>query len=217
MTLKILNLYCGIGGNRKLWSGDIEVTAVEIDSKIAEIYKDLFPNDKVIVGDAHQYLLQNFQDFDFIWSSPPCPSHSKFRFMTTKMKNPKYSRPIVYPDMNLYEEIILLTHYFKGKWIVENVKGYYNPLKIPKEFGRHYIWSNFNISQIEIKRDNLIKKHSTDLQKMKGFDLSKYKNIRKDTLLRNIVLPELGLHIFESAFKEPKGILHYTLGKEGVK
>lgn len=28
MTIKILNLYAGIGGNRKLWDGDIEVTAI---------------------------------------------------------------------------------------------------------------------------------------------------------------------------------------------
>ena len=28
--MKVLNLYCGIGGNRKLWE-DVEVTAVELD------------------------------------------------------------------------------------------------------------------------------------------------------------------------------------------
>jgi site-specific DNA-cytosine methylase len=71
----------GIGGNRKLWDGDIEITAVEIDPKIAKIYQDFFPNDKVIVSDAHQYLLEHFKEYDFIWSSPPCPTHSRMRFL----------------------------------------------------------------------------------------------------------------------------------------
>ncbi|MBS3104967.1 DNA cytosine methyltransferase [Candidatus Woesearchaeota archaeon] len=77
--MKILNLYAGIGGNRKLWGGEIEVIAVEINPDIAKIYQDNFPNDKVIVGDAHAYLEEHFEEFDFIWSSPPCPSHSKIR------------------------------------------------------------------------------------------------------------------------------------------
>jgi len=77
--VKILNLYAGIGGNRKLWGGEIEVIAVEINPDIAKIYQDNFPNDKVIVGDAHAYLEEHFEEFDFIWSSPPCPSHSKIR------------------------------------------------------------------------------------------------------------------------------------------
>ena len=77
--MKILNLYAGIGGNRKLWTpnGDEhEITAVEYKPEIAKIYQDFFPKDKVIVGDAHQYLLNHFQEFDFIFSSPPCPTHS---------------------------------------------------------------------------------------------------------------------------------------------
>jgi len=73
--MKILNLYCGIGGNRKLWGDEHEITAVEHDPNIAKIYQDFFPNDKMIVGDAHQYLLDHYKEFDFIWSSPPCPSH----------------------------------------------------------------------------------------------------------------------------------------------
>ena len=201
--MKILNLYAGIGGNRKLWGDEHEVTAVENNPKIAEVYKDFFPNDELIIGDAHQYLLEHFKEFDFIWSSPPCPSHSKFRFMTTKMTNPKYKRDIIYPDMNLYQEIILLKHYFKGKWIVENVKGYYIPLIIPGEFGRHYIWSNFDISPIKIIRDNLIKKHVNDLQDIHDFDLNKYKlGKRKDQALRNCVNKELGLHILKCALNE---------------
>jgi len=69
--MKVLNLYAGIGGNRKLWE-DVDVTAVELNPDIAKIYQDFFPNDKVIVADAHKYLLKHYKEFDFIWSSPPC-------------------------------------------------------------------------------------------------------------------------------------------------
>lgn len=64
--MKILNLYAGIGGNRKLWGDDHEITAVENVPEIAKIYQDFFPNDKVIVADAHQYLLDHFKEFNFI-------------------------------------------------------------------------------------------------------------------------------------------------------
>ena len=59
--MKILNLYSGIGGNRKLWGNEHEITAVELDEDIAAIYKDFYPTDKVIVADAHEYLLNNFK------------------------------------------------------------------------------------------------------------------------------------------------------------
>lgn len=77
--MKILNLYAGIGGNRKLWDDKHQVTAVELDPAIAGIYKNLYPEDIVIIGDAHEYLQEHFNDFDFIWSSPPCQTHSSFR------------------------------------------------------------------------------------------------------------------------------------------
>ena len=54
--MKILNLYCGLGGNRTLWGDEHEVTAVEIDADIAKIYQDRFPDDTVVIGDAHKFL-----------------------------------------------------------------------------------------------------------------------------------------------------------------
>ena len=44
--MKILNLYAGIGGNRKLWGNNHEIVAVENDINIAKIYKDFYPNDE---------------------------------------------------------------------------------------------------------------------------------------------------------------------------
>jgi DNA (cytosine-5)-methyltransferase 1 len=93
--MKILNLYSGIGGNRKLWGDTHDITAVEFNPEIAQIYKDFFPNDKMIIGDAHQYLLEHFHKYEFIWSSPPCPTHS--RFNNINFLDGKYK----YPDMTL--------------------------------------------------------------------------------------------------------------------
>ena len=200
--MKILNLYAGIGGNRKLWGDDIDIVAVEYDERIAAIYQDLYPNDKVIVGDAHQYLLDNYQDFDFIWASPPCPTHS----VTNHFLNAQGIRR--YPDMTLYQEIILLEHFFSkggGKYVVENVVSYYNPLIPPQKSGRHYFWANFKIPKIkyekQIGRMNGKKQHvkRSKNHSQLGFDLSKYSFPDKEKLLNNCVHPDIGLAIFQSA------------------
>ena len=123
--MKILNLYACLGGNRYKWNEvkeDIEVTAVEYDAELAKLYQERFPNDKVIVADAHQYLLDHYKEFDFIWSSPPCPTHSG----TNHFLNAQGC--VRYPDMGLYQEIIFLQTFFKGKYCIENVKPYYTPL-----------------------------------------------------------------------------------------
>ena len=195
--IKVLNLYAGIGGNRKLWT-DVDVTAVEINPKIAEIYQDYFPDDTVIVADAHQFLLEHYKEYDFIWSSPPCPTHSRPRLWASK--GGKYKA--IYPDMTLYEEIIFLQYYCNTKWVVENVISYYDPLIPAKKIGRHLFWSNFYISSFDAKDANIHKGSINEWQDFHGFNLSKYRNIgRKDKILRNCVYPPTGLHIFESAMK----------------
>jgi DNA (cytosine-5)-methyltransferase 1 len=188
--IRILNLYAGIGGNRKLWDGDIEVTAIENNEEIAKIYQNFFPNDKVIVTDAHQYLLEHFKEFDFIWSSPPCPTHS----VTNHFLNAQGI--IRYPDMNLYQEIIFLNQFFKGKWVVENVKSYYSPLIRPFEIGRHYFWSNFNLTKIKQPKNEIGKMHG-----------KRQKAHNKKIEERNMVNSELGNHIFKMAFKEKQEVL----------
>lgn len=205
--MKILNLYAGIGGNRKLWGDEHEITAIEYDEKISLIYKDLYPKDEVIVCDAHEYLLQNYNRFDFIWASPPCPTHS----VTNHFLNAQGI--IRYPDMTLYQEIILLKHFFKGKFCIENVKSYYDPLIKPQISGRHYFWANFNIpnlyfdkqigrmngSKKTIKGGNTQGKLRENNHRSLGFDLDKYIYPNKEKLLNNCVSPEIGLAILESA------------------
>ena len=189
--MKILNLYAGIGGNRKLWE-DVEVTAIEHIPRIARIYRHFFPNDKVIETDAHQYLLENYKDFDFIWSSPPCPSHSRFRFI--QKKHP-------YPDMSLWQEIIFLKTWFEGKFCIENVITYYNPLIPPTESNNHYFWTNFHFRPFSNTKRGVRRQENKFREKRIGFDLS---NLNLDTrfaeqILINCVEPELGLHILNES------------------
>lgn len=201
--MKILNLYAGIGGNRKQWGDEHEVTAIELDPDIANIYKDHFPNDTVLCLDAHQYLLDHYKEFDFIWASPPCPTHSTARYAiaigTDFEKYPEKQKP-VYPEMTLYQEIIFLNHYApKGvKWVVENVKPYYKPLIPAKELQRHLFWTNFDITHKHFPDK---RKHNQISAKSKfyGYDLQKYEVDDKRKLLRNMVNPEIGLHILNEA------------------
>jgi len=194
--MKVLNLYSGIGGNRKLWT-EVDVTAVELDPNIAKIYQDFFPDDKVIVADAHQYLLEHYKEFDFIWSSPPCPTHSRMNhLLVIKGTKPRY------PDIKLYEEIIYLQTYSEKKWVVENVISYYKPLIPCLEIGGHYFWSNFIIHKFPQRKKVRNDKGMTLEKKMetKGITIKKFYDYDKDkrTLLNNAIEPELGLHIFNS-------------------
>ena len=195
--LKILNLYAGIGGNRKLWGDEHEITAVEFDPRVAAVYADLFPNDTVVVADAHQYLLEHFEEFDFIWSSPPCPSHSRLRKGLSMATGSK----AIYPDMKLYEEILLLQGYFKGKWVVENVVPYYEYLIQPTLLlGRHPYWMNFTVKPKDFTSDGIIKNGVTQTLEAKyNYDLSNYNLPDKRKALRNAVNPEMGLHILRHA------------------
>lgn len=194
--MRILNLYAGIGGNRKLWGNEHGVTAVESEQYIADVYKKLFPYDTVIVADAHQYLLDHHKEFDFVWSSPPCSTHSRVSHGLTGWGVYRYL------DMTLYQEILFLKHFFKGRWLVENVIAYYEPLITPRTtFDRHYWWSNFHIPRLTHGRQ--FKGAVTDarigeLAKAYGLELPQgTKNKRK--LLRNAVDPKLGLHILTAA------------------
>jgi DNA (cytosine-5)-methyltransferase 1 len=194
--LKILNLYCWIGWNRKLRGDDHVIIAVENDTEIAKIYKDLFPNDTVVVADAHQYLLEHYKEFDFIWSSPPYQSHSSFRQNICV----RYRwTPAVYPDMKLYEEILFLQYNFKGKRIVENVKPYYEPLIKPWiVLQRHYFRWNVYVYKKEFEKDNIRTAQIPDLEKKYWYDLSWYKLKNKRQVLRNCVSPELWKYFLDN-------------------
>lgn len=204
-TIKILNLYACLGGNRYKWDEvaeeanvKIEVTAVEWDPELARLYQERFPNDTVIVEDAHQYLLDHFKEFDFIWSSPPCPTHSRVRISQKNRETFKFE----FPDLKLYEEVIFLQTFFNGKFVVENVIPYYEPLIQANKRGRHLYWSNFNLPNDlrERKLDGVLCHMKDEHSKLEMFhDIKVNSNAGgyRD-VLRNLVDYEAGRTIFET-------------------
>ena len=207
MPYKILNLYACLGGNRYKWDEvgknanvNIEVTAVELDQELAKLYQERFPNDKVIVADAHEYLLNHFKEFDFIWTSPPCPSHSRVRVSQKTTEKFKF----IYPDLKLYEEIIFLENFFEGKFVVENVIPYYEPLIPAKKRGRHLYWTNFNLPNDIGERRTIgistAKNEVQELCKFHNYDFYKYKGSQPtNKIARNLVDYEAGKTILEVA------------------
>ena len=100
----------------------------------------------------------------------------------------------------LYEEIIFLQTWFKGSYVVENVRSYYQPLIKPQEIQSHYFWSNFNIPDTGRVREKVRNDKGQTLavkMKQQGFEIKNFYNYKGDkrTLLNNCVESELGLHI----------------------
>jgi len=205
---KILNLYACLGGNRYKWDEvakeagiGIQVTAVELDPELARLYQERFPNDIVIVSDAHQYLLDHYKEFDFIWSSPPCPTHSRIQFSM------KTTRKMNYPDMKLYQEIIFLQAFYTGKYVVENVIPYYEPLIPAEKRNRHLYWTNLKIPEVISKRKNpdlsRTPKVVEALSDFHDYNFRQYKgkqDVRK--IARNLVDYEAGRTIFECVLEK---------------
>jgi len=194
--VKVLNLYAGIGGNRKLWEGH-EVTAVEYDDKIAQIYSDLYPEDTVYMTDAHRYLLNHHHEYDFIWSSPPCQTHSSFRYnIDVKLRGSEEK----FPDMTLYEEILFLKYHSTALWLVENVVPYYPAMLDPVKRNRHLYWANFELPEVPKTEEKIRSMNKiSQLEELHGFDLSKYSLPNKRQVLRNVVDPTVGQLFLEAA------------------
>lgn len=204
--MNILNLYSGIGGNRRLWGDDHNITSVEYREDIAAVYRHYFPKDRVITADAHKFLLENYYDYDIIWTSRPCTTHSRANFWASRNVD---NRKKYYPDFGLYEEIAFLKYWFDGLWIAENVIPYYDNKEFKHLFqpdytiGRHLFWCNFKIDPFESIDSNIHKGTKEEWSKILGFDLSNFKiDTRKDQIYRNCVHPETGLHILNCALNK---------------
>ncbi len=195
--MRILNLYACLGGNRYKWGDEHEITAVELDPELARMYQERFPSDTVIVADAHQYLLDHYNEFDFIWSSPPCPTHSRARFARRNTTTPEY------PNMMLYQEVIFLENWFDGKYVVENVIPYYEPLIQAQKRGRHLYWTNFKLPMDLNERKSSIMEGKDEVSRwceFHDYDFRKYKGEQRlDKIARNLVDYEAGKTIFETA------------------
>ena len=231
---RVLNLYAGVGGNRALWPEEADVTAVEKDPEIAEAYSVLWPNDVVVIGDAHQYLLNHLGDgWDLIWSSPPCPSHSKlnqFEFGKGRIRYPMLD--------SLYGEILLLRHWAPKatSWLVENVIPYYTPLIPPDaQLGRHYAWTNIPVPSISrdkagpqisrAKKVSCAKKPTLSPHEwMKAKDYEQFYGLhlppcadswgseKRLQVMRNCVDPKIGLAVWDAAFNRDNAEQDTLLG-----
>jgi DNA (cytosine-5)-methyltransferase 1 len=197
--MEVLNLYACLGGNRLLWD-NCNVTAIELDIELCNLYQKRFTKDLVINTDAHEYLLNNYKKFDFIWTSPPCPSHSIVRFARHKNTKP------LYPDFKLYEEIIFLKHYYKKPYCVENVIPYYKPLIQGKIRGRHIYWTNFNLPSILSNRDTPKiggKNEINELSNFHNYNFNAYNGLQRiNKIARNLVDYEAGKTIYNCAINK---------------
>ena len=206
--MKILNLFAGIGGNRLLWDDvlpGVKVTSVEFDPEIAKAYSKRFSNDDLIVGDAWDYAAKNYLDFDFIWASPPCQTHSRLNIAN----NIRNDRTKNLPDFRLYELIVYMKFFCKKPFVVENVVPYYEPLVKPTvKIGRHLFWSNFYISEKYFEKSTKLIKDIV-ISDFTDFDLSLFKGIKnKRQVIRNQVDSNLGKYILGCAFD--KGLFDYA-------
>ena len=121
-------------------------------------------------------------------------------------KNRENTKPY-YSDMKLYEEILFLDNFFDGKYCVENVIPYYEPLIAAKKRGRHLYWTNFNLPTVLSERDKisgLITKDDYEaikkLCEFHDYDFFKYKGEqRRSKMARNLVDYEAGKTIFATA------------------
>lgn len=226
MTFKFLNAFAGgIGGNRKLLDEiipDLEVTAIENDPDYAKQYSIFYPDDIVHQEDAYDYVIQNYDEFDFIWASPPCKTHSITNYFLNKQKKARRM-----PDLDLFSLIFYLRMYSKTiPWIVENVKPIeldyppYNEPVIPPTFilGRHYYWSNryipFNnyystkINLLNSKKETRVTDVENEKLLLKHFEIdnSKFflKSDPKKFALRNAVNPKEARDVISRILKTKK-------------
>lgn len=207
MKKKVLNLFGGIGGNRRAFDDDkYDVTTVESNQNIAAYYLSEYPQDEVIVGDAYDYLWKNFHKFDFVWASPPCTTHTILNKVRAGRKYKKtFKNDIIkLPDPGIFSLIIWMKEIYRGDWVVENVKnGYsfkYFNVKPTAVVGRHYIWSNFHVTEMDVFKKEHVGSIE-DICKIKNINYEKFKkwnfNLRKDNIGHNTVLEKYARHVMD--------------------
>lgn len=206
--MKILILFGGIGGNRTLWGDEHEITAIENDSDIANIYKKRFPEDILYKTDALEFVENKLDNYDFIWASPECKTHSRLNLPLAKQRN---KMPVIPDDKSLYGLIRWLKKFCHGMWVVENTQDYLGFLIRPTvNLGRHFYWSNFPIpvKKFSILKDmdhkswrQLCEFHSINPALLPNTLIWDRNHDKRRTILRNCVDYRIGKYILDCAIK----------------
>ncbi len=83
------------------------------------------------------------------------------------------------PRYEIYQEIIFLDNFFNGKYCVENVIPFYEPLIPAKKRGRHLYWTNFNLPNVLSDKKNpdftRVKNQVKVMSEYHNYDFTKYK------------------------------------------
>ena len=131
------------------------------------------------VSDAHQYLLDHYKEFDFLFGL------RRRVLLIAELAQCKKKK--IYPDMALYQVIIFLKHWFRGKvFSISTIIPYYKPLieSVSTENAhRHCLWTNFWVQDMEKPIKKLATCKAPEERKMLqeefGFNLDKYTGVDK--------------------------------------
>lgn len=200
--MRVLNAYAGIGGNRHLWPADWKVTAVEWDRRVAAEYERRYPQDLVLVSDAHEHVIQHADLFDAVWTSPPCPTHSRL----AKVNASRYGHDLA-PDPRLMAEVKHLRS-VGVRHVVENVHTYYTPEVLPDLVtDRHYYWMTTPPLLLAPLRRTIIggweegSASSDELADSYGLPRLEPGSVPdRNRAMRNAVIPQEGLQVALAAF-----------------
>ena len=145
--IKILDLYCGLGGWPKgFLEKGYDVTGYDIVD-----FSEYYPG-RFIQGDLLK--INDFEHYDVIVASPPCTDFSKSSFPKTWKSVVKYP-----PDIDLAKKLfnrvyeivdIVKPEYF----IIENVRGAVKYMgKEKMHIGSRYFWGDFPEFEVSDKSD----------------------------------------------------------------
>lgn len=156
--MRALDLFCGLGG----WSDGLvaegfDVTGVEIEPKIAALYKH-----RVICADVTTLNPEDFTGYDLIVGSPPCRNFTDYAILHAMRSKGKWKNPAD-PEgegMKLVNAFLTFVEIAKPTyWLMENVPGLTRYYKAPPRMKvrltgasmRRCFWGNF--PQFLIPRD----------------------------------------------------------------
>ena len=116
---------------------------------------------------------------------------------------------------------MFLENYYGGKYCVENVIPYYEPLIPAKKIGRHLYWTNFRLPNDLGERKHSIMESKDETKKwceFHNYDFTKYKGTQPvQKIARNLVDYEAGKTIFNIAIgiiNKPKTSQECLFGNE---